>query len=458
MIKLISTNPAKNYEIIGEVSVSTEKEIKNKVFRANLAKQEWRDLGVEKRVKLLRKLVAKLKEKRDELALLETREMGMPISQSRHDVDDAVRYLTWYLDNASKNLSAEVTYKDNTVVHRVFYEPIGVAAVIIPWNFPASNFVWGCGQNLVAGNTVVLKHSKECPLVGKLIEEIIASCGLPEGVFNEVYGDGKVGDYLVHQDIDIISFTGSTKIGKYLYTVAAEKFIKAVLECGGSAPGIVFKDAELDSVLGRLYYSRFANCGQCCDALKRLIVHESIFSEVVEKVKSCLKSKKVGDPEDESTDIGPLVAKRQLELLESQVKDAVDKGAKIVYGGKRPHDLQGAYYEPTLLINVTPKMRVWQEEVFGPVLPVVSFNTEDEAIELANDTKYGLGSFLFTKDKARVLRMASKIDTGMVSVNNASYLQPCSPFGGYKESGIGREHGKFGFGELTQTKVVAREK
>lgn len=455
MAKLVSTNPAKNYNELGKVDVSSEKEIKQKVQKANSAKNGWRSLGVEGRIKLLRRIVDKLKENKDELALLETKEMGMPISQSRLDVDDAIRYFVWYLDNAKKYLSPETIYQDDKITHEVFYEPLGVAAVIIPWNFPLSNFVWGCGQNLIAGNTVVLKHSEECPLFGKLLEKIVNSCGLPDGVFSELYGDGKVGDYLVHQDIDLISFTGSTKVGKYLYKVAGEKFIKAVMECGGSAPGIVFADANLDKVIDVIYGNRFTNCGQMCDALKRLIVHESMFDEVVERLKRKLKSLRVGDPGKESTDIGPLVAKRQLELLEGQVKDAIDKGAKIVIGGKRLKSLLGAYYEPTILTNISKDMRVWQEEVFGPVLPITSFKTEEEAIILANDTGYGLGAYVFTEDKEKAMRVASQIDAGMVGINNASYLQPCSPFGGYKDSGIGREHGKFGFSELTQVKVVA---
>ena len=455
MAKLVSTNPGKNYKKLGEVNVSTQDEIRNKVEKANSAMRGWRNLGVEGRVKLLRLVVDKLKESKDELALLATQEMGMPISQSRNDVDDAIRYFIWYLDNAKKYLSPEIVYQDDKITHKVFYEPLGVAAVIIPWNFPLSNFVWGCGQNLISGNTVVLKHSEECPLFGKRLEELIESCGLPDGVFSEVYGDGKIGDYLVHQDIGLISFTGSTKVGKHLYKVAGEKFIKIVSEMGGSAPGIIFEDADLEKALETTYYNRFSNCGQACDALKRLIVHESKFAQVAQELKELLSSKKIGDSEKESTDIGPLVAKRQLELLELQVKDAIDKGAKILIGGRRPKNLHGASYEPTILTNVNRKMRVWQEEVFGPVLPIVSFKTEEEAISLANDTKYGLGAYIFTEDKEKALCVASQIDAGMVGINNASYLQPCSPFGGYKDSGIGREHGKFGFNELTQVKVVA---
>lgn len=458
MTKLISTNPAKNYEVLGEVKISTEEEIQNKVRAARLAKDNWKSLDVTGRIQLLRKVAVEITKRKEEIAKLATKEMGMPISQSLFDVDSAIDYVNWYLENAEKYLSPEVTFEDEKSIHRVFYEPIGVTAVIVPWNFPISNFVWGVAQNLVAGNTVIFKHSEECPLFGKLMEDVMNNAGLPNGVFAEIYGDGKIGDFLAHQDIDLIWFTGSSKVGKHLYQVGAEKFIKVLLELGGSAPGIIFEDADVDSVLETIYNARFTNCGQMCDALKRLIVYESKVDEVVDKLKKLFENKKVGDPEDESTDIGPLVAKRQLALLESQIKDAVDKGAKIIIGGKSPKNLEGAYFEPTILTNVNKNMRVWQEEVFGPVLPIVTFKTEEEAVELANDTKYGLGSYIFTKDKERALRVASKIDAGMVNVNNVYYLMPCNPFGGYKESGLGREHGKYGLRELSQIKIISTEK
>lgn len=455
---LISTNPGKNYEVLGKVNVSSEQEIKSKISKAQSAKKDWKDAGVEKRANTLRKVADEIKKRKEEIALLVTREMGMPISQSLFDVDGALDYFNWYSNNASKYLSPKITYEDDKSIHKVYYEPIGVAAVITPWNFPISNFVWGVIQNLIAGNTVIFKHSEEVPLFGKLIEDIMKAGNLPEGVFEEVYGDGTVGDYLVHQDIDLIWFTGSTKVGRYLYKVGAEKFIKVLLELGGSAPGIVFNDADVDRVLESIYSGKFTNCGQVCDGLKRLIVHESKFNEVVVKLKKLLQSKKVGNPEDEKTDIGPLVAKRQLDLLQEQVRDALDKGAKVIIGGKQPTNLKGAYYEPALLTKVKTNMRVWQEEVFGPVLPIISFKTYEEAVKLANDTKYGLGSYIFTQDKEKALKVASQIDAGMVSINNAYYLQPCSPFGGYKESGLGREHGKYGLRELSQIKVISIEK
>lgn len=455
---LISTNPGKNYEVLGEVSASSVQEIKMKVGKAQSAKKGWKDIGIEGRTNVLRKVADEIKKRKEEIALLATKEMGMPISQSLFDVDGALDYFNWYVDNASKYLCPEVTYEDDKSIHKVFYEPIGVAAVITPWNFPLSNFVWGVIQNLVAGNTVVFKHSEEVPLFGKLVEDIMKTCDLPEGVFEEVYGDGTVGDYLVHQNIDLIWFTGSTKVGQHLYKVGAEKFIKVLLELGGSAPGIVFDDANVDGVLESIYNAKFINCGQVCDGLKRLIVHENKFDQVVEKLKTLLKTKNVGDPEDKATDIGPLVAKRQLVLLQEQVKDALDKGAEVVTGGKQPAHLEGAYYEPTPVTKVKTNMRIWQEEVFGPVLPVLSFKSDEEAIRLANDTRYGLGSYIFTKDKEKALRIASKIDAGMVSINNVYYLKPCNPFGGYKESGLGREHGKYGLRELSQIKVVSIEK
>ena len=314
-------------------------------------------------------------------------------------------------------------------------------------------------QNLVVGNTVIFKHSEECPLTGKLLEEIMHSADLPEGAFNAVYGDGyDTGEYMMNNKIDLIFFTGSTGVGKHLYQVAAKNFIPAMLELGGSAPGVVFHDADLTIAIESIYNNRFINTGQSCDALKRLIVQRDVFATVVDKLTKLISTKKVGDPEDPATDLGPLVAQRQLELLESQVADAVQKGATVVTGGKRPAGLQGAYYEPTILTDITFDMRVWHEEVFGPVLPIVPFDTEEEAISLANDTRYGLGGYIYSADKARALRVASLIQTGNISINGAGYGLVHDPFGGYKDSGLGREHGKQGLREFCVSKLVVIRK
>lgn len=457
MKNLTSINPS-TYKPLGKVEISSDTEIKEKVALAHKAKQNWNEIGLEKRTELLRKMLKEFKNRKEEFALLQTREMGMPINETLSDVDGTLEYANWYLDNATKYLSPETTFENDSEIHHVFYEPIGVVACIIPWNFPFANFVWGAVQSLIAGNTVVLKHSEECPLSGKFLEEVITK-HLPEGVFNEVYGSGDVGDKLTDQDINMITFTGSTKIGKYLYEKAGKKFIKAVMELGGSAPAIIFKDADIEMATENVCMMRLLNQGQCCDSLKRLIVHENKYDEVVKKITAIFKNKKVGNAEDKSTEIGPLVAKRQLDLLAGQVEDAIKKGAKVQTGGKSlEKELGGAFYTPTILTNITKNMRVWNEEIFGPVLPVVSFKTDEEAINLANETRYGLGSYIYTNSNARADKVSKALQTGMVSVNSTNYVMPFNPFGGYKDSGIGREHGKYGFHEVSQIKLVAKNK
>jgi acyl-CoA reductase-like NAD-dependent aldehyde dehydrogenase len=452
-----SINPS-NYKLLGEVDVSNLKEIKQKVSSAQRAQKEWAGLGIAQRINLLSNAIKECESRKAEFTLLESREMGMPIHEARIDFDSRVNYAKWNFNNAEKYLSPETTYENDKEIHQVFYEPIGVAAVIIPWNFPWLNYIWGALQSLIAGNTIVLKHSEECPLSGKFIEEVF-NRHLPQGVFNEVYGDGEVGECLVQQEINMIAFTGSTKVGKHLYEIAGNKFIKAVMELGGSAPGIIFNDADIDMSIKDACGQRLFNAGQCCDGLKRLIVHSDIFDEVVDKVAAIFAAKRIGIAEEESTDIGPLVAKRQLDLLISQVEDAKDNGAEVVIGGISLEDkLGGAFYEPTVLTGIKDNMRVWKEEVFGPVLPIVRFNKEEEAIILANQTRYGLGSYIYTNDREKATRVASALETGNVSINGISYTTPFNPFGGYKNSGLGREHGKFGFHEVTQIKIVAKDK
>ncbi len=458
MAKLISTNPAKNYEVIGEVEISTDEEISGKVNSANKAKITWKEMGIEKRIELLKPILEDFKDRADEIAVLATKETGRAISESKSAVNGHINKLKWFLDNAELALSEEITHEDNESIHKIVYDPIGLAAVITPWNHPFGMFVWGVIPNLLAGNTVVFKISEECPLVGKLIEKVMFSHELPKGVFSEIYGAGDVGWKLVQENIDLIWFTGSTKVGQQLYKLAGEKFIKVILELGGSNPCIVFEDVDVQKIVSKIYTKRFKLCGQTCDALKRLIVHESIADELIEALKKEIESKNIGDPKNQDTDIGSLAANRQLVLLEDQMKDALSKGAKIITGGRYPKNVTGAFYLPTLLIDINKNMRIWNEEVFGPVLPIITFKTEEEAIALANDTIYGLGSIVFSKDLKRAKRVASKIDTGTIEINNAIHWLSCNPFGGYKKSGMGREHGNVGFRELCQIKVISMEK
>ncbi len=458
MSKLISTNPAKNYELVGSVEISIREEITEKVALAQKTKKHWKELGVAKRMEKLWPVYEELQKRKKELALLITKEIGKPITQSLRDLEGNLSDLKSFLNNGENYLKDEITHEDEYSLHKIVYEPRGVCAAIAPWNYPVDIFLLETIPNLIAGNPVVFKHSEDCPLTGKLLEEIMEIAKLPKGVFNEVYGDGKVGEYLINQDIDLILFTGSSKVGKSLYELAGKRFIKTILELGGSNPGIIFDDISIDRIIDKIYEARFINCGQICDALKRLIVHESKFEELIHKLKRVVESKKIGNPEDPKTDIGSLVARRQLELLEAQIKDAIDKGAKVITGGTKPEGLHGAYYLPTILTNIKPTMRVWKEEVFGPVLSVISFKTEEEAVKLANDTKYGLGALVFTNDKEKAARVAGKLEAGTVEINNANHWLTCNPFGGYKDSGMGREHGIAGFRELTQIKVISIEK
>jgi acyl-CoA reductase-like NAD-dependent aldehyde dehydrogenase len=454
MSKLISTNPADNYSVIGEVDISSDAEIAEKVLYANKAKITWKALGVAGRVKLLEPIRDEFIKNKDELIHLISLETGKVISESTTEVTRYIEELSWFLENGPLALKAEITLDDDISNHRVTYEPYGVAAVISPWNFPFGMAVWGIFPNLVAGNPVVFKISEETPLVGKFIEKIILSQNLPEGVFSEVYGAGDVGKKLTESDINLIWFTGSTKTGKSLYKTAADKFIKAVLEMGGSNPCVVFGDIDVTKAVLVIYGGRFRNCGQVCSALKRLIVEESISSKLIAALSDVVNKQVVGDPFDPKTDAGSLVAKRQLILLNAQLEDAISKGAKIVAQAKLPANLTGAFFPPTLLTNITPEMRVWQEEVFGPIFPIVTFDSEAKAIRMANHTPYGLGARVMSADLKRAERVAAKIDAGSIALNYEVRFLACDPYGGYKNSGLGRERGIHGLQELCQIKVI----
>ncbi len=459
MAKLISTNPAKGYEVIADVETSSESEIKQKVALAQNAKLQWKETSITKRIEIIKEVLSEFEKHSEEISLLVTKEVGKPISEGRGEVSDAFGKINYFLKNVEKSLADEITFEDNSSIHRITYEPMGVTAVITPWNYPFGMAIWGIIPNLLVGNTVVFKTSEECPLMGKLIEEIIASKNLPEGVFSTIHGAGDVGETLARSNIDLIWFTGSSHVGKLLYKIAAEKFIKVIFELGGSNPGIVFEDANIPEIVPHLLSERFDNCGQSCDALKRLIVHESIFSKLVDALKKEVENKIIGDPQNPKTQIGSLVAKRQVDLLDAQVQDAISKGAKAITGGSKPKDLSGAYYLPTLLTNITKDMRVWKEEGFAPALPIISFKTEEEAITLANDTVYGLGAKVFSSNMDRAKRVASRIQAGTVEINGVSRWTSCNnPFGGYKISGMGREHGIMGFRELCQVKVITMNK
>jgi acyl-CoA reductase-like NAD-dependent aldehyde dehydrogenase len=455
--KIKSTSPA-NFELLGDVFTSDSDAINKAAANAKIAQPSWQALGVEGRVRELKKLYDYLLANRENLATLEMKEMGRPIQASYSSIDWALNQFKWNLENAGACLSPETSFENEKELHQIHYEPYGVAGVITPWNFPLSNFVMGALQLLLAGNTVVYKLSEEVPLFGKALDEAWQQAGLPVNVFNQVYGAGEVGESLVKSEIDFLHFTGSSSVGRKLYVAGAEKFIPVLLELGGSDAGIVFEDADIDRMIEPIFWAKFINAGQICCGLKRLFVHQSRYQELTEKLAKFVSEQKVGNPQDADTIIGPLVSKRQQERLIDQVEDAKAKGVKVLIGGNVPSGSSGAYFEPTLLAGVKQGMAAYYEELFGPVLPIAAFQSEDEVVTLANDTPYGLSAYVYTNDKAKFDRVAAKLEAGSVSHNGVDYSRPTNPFGGYKGSGLGKTGGKIGLRQACRIKVIASEK
>ncbi len=453
---VLSVNPARGHETLGEVPLTSKADIKKAVEQSHIAQKSWNALGLEKRVEYLNDLNAHISKHKDEFVKRTSQEMGMPNGLSTSIMDDFLSDMQWNNDNAVKYLSNDIIFEDDNEINAIFYEPYGVMGVIAAWNYPFGNFVASCSQALLAGNTIVMKYSEEIPLFQKYLEEVIQSSNLPDNVVQFIYGDGYVGQTLIDQDIDFITFTGSSATGQKIYEKAAAKLIPVSLELGGSSPGIVFEDCPItDDLIETLFWERFLNSAQFCNGMKRLFVQRSVFDEVVEKLSTYAKTKKIGDPMDETVEFGPLVAERQVIKLEDQVKDALDKGATLHCGGKRPDGLQGAYYEPTILTNIIKDMKVWHEEVFGPALPILPFDSYEEAIELANETEYGLSAIIFTTDKNITQKALTDLQAGTVNQWPSHSYRPQNPFGGYKKSGIGRVNGITGFKEVTQAKAVS---
>lgn len=447
-----------NQSVVGELKVSSKDKVKQTVKKAKKAFESWKNTPVEERVAYIKKFRTLVAKNKNKIARLTTLEMGKPIQQSLDDVEWELEFIDYYIKNGPKFLADETVLKKGKEYFRITHESYGVCACIAPWNFPISMANSGVTPALIAGNTVILKPSEYTSLSQKMVIDLLNKAGLPKGVANLVIGDGNVGKMLIDEDIDLAWFTGSTKVGQEIYEKCGKKFIKALLEMGGSSPGIIFADADLDVAMDNLYWARYLNCGQVCTAIKRLFVQKPVYDKVVKLFVDKLKTVKVGNPINKKTDIGPLVSQKQLKLLKEQVADAVSKGAKVEIGGRQPKDKElrkGNYFEPTVLTNIKPNMRVLTEEVFGPVLPIVPFSTEKEAIELANKTEYGLSAEVYTTDLKKGERVAKQIDAGTVAINTDNFFKPECPFGGYKKSGMGREYGEIGMKEFAQVKLIA---
>lgn len=458
-MKLKSVNPH-DQSVVGELEISTSNDVAEAVSKAHIAFDKWRFTPIEERIEYIKKYRKLIEEHKDELAKLVTLEMGKPLSQSQDDIPWELEYIDYYIEKGAENVADETILQKGNEQYRVTFEPYGVCACIAPWNFPLGMFNSGVLPALIAGNTVVFKPSEYTSLSQKLACDLLQETGLSDGVLNIVIGAAEVGKMLVDSAIDLMWFTGSTKVGQEIYATCGQKFIKCISEMGGSSAGIVFEDADLKLTMVNLYWARFLNCGQVCSSVKRLFVEESIYEKTLQQFIERLKKVKIGNPLKNS-DVGPLVSKKQLKVLMAQVEDALAKGAKIEIGGRQPQGVEyekGNYFEPTILTNITFDMKVMNEETFGPVLPIIPFKTEEEAIEMANRTEYGLTSEVYTTDLEKGERVAKRLQSGVVAINTDSFYKPVCPIGGYKNSGIGREYGKIGMQEFAQVKLLAVNK
>jgi acyl-CoA reductase-like NAD-dependent aldehyde dehydrogenase len=413
----------------------------------------WKEMSFEDRAELLRSLAGSLRREREKLARMMTHEMGKPIKQSQAEVEKCAWTAELVAREGGRWLEAEAVETDARRSH-VSFEPLGVILGVEPWNFPSWQALRFAIPTMMAGNTVLLRHSNIVPGSALLLEEVFKEAGFPDGVFKTILtGHRVIQDVIASPLVKGISFTGSNAAGSAIGALAGKYTKKSVLELGGSDPFIVLDDADLKAAAQAGAESRLINSGQSCINAKRFIIMDSVYEEFREHFVREVSSYIVGDPLDPMTDVGPLVREEQLRVVESQVRDAVRKGAKITYGGKRMAG-SGYFFQPTVLENFSMKMKVLYEEVFGPVAPLVRVKDDSEAADWANSTVYGLGAAVWTKDAGRAIRMAGKLDAGVIFVNGLVKSDPRMPFGGVKESGYGREISKFGIREFTNVKGV----
>ena len=446
-------NPATG-EILTQVSDCGPAETRRAIAAAEAALPAWRAKTAAQRGALLRRWNDLILENTEDLALLMTLEQGKPLAESRGEVRYGASFIEWFAEEGRRVYGDVIPPHAPNLKVLVFKEPVGVVAAITPWNFPNAMITRKVAPALAAGCTVVVKPSEETPLSALALAELAARAGFPPGVLNIVVGldAPAIGQELTRSPkVRKLSFTGSTEVGKLLMRQCADTVKKISLELGGNAPFIVFDDADLDAAVEGAIISKYRNAGQTCVCANRLYVQSGIYEAFLEKFTEAVRNQKVGPGTEQGVSIGPLINTEALEKVKRLLGDAVHKGAQVLTGGRA---LQGTFYEPTVVAGVETGMDILQEEIFGPVAPVTRFETEEEVVRMANDTPYGLAAYFYGRDVGRIFRVADALEYGMVGVNTGILGTAIAPFGGMKESGIGREGSKYGIEEFLEIKYV----
>ena len=447
-------NPADN-SVVGTIPKMGAAETRRAIEAANDAYPDWRARTGKERAAILRKWYELVMENQEDLAVLMTTEQGKPLAESMGEIVYGASFIEWFAEEAKRIYGDTIPQHQHDKRIVVIKEPVGVVASITPWNFPNAMITRKCAPALAAGCTVVAKPATQTPYSAFALAELAERAGIPKGVLNIVSGaSSEIGGEMTSNPIvRKLSFTGSTEIGKLLMEQCAGTVKKMSMELGGNAPFIVFNDADIDSAIVGAMQSKYRNAGQTCVCANRIFAQDGIYDRFTGKLAEASAALKVGNGLEEGISTGPLIDIRAVEKVESHIQDAVAKGARVVAGGGR-HSNGGNFFEPTVLADVTPEMIVSKEETFGPLAPVYRFETDEDVVKMANDTEFGLAAYFYTRDVGRVWKVAEQLEYGIVGINSGIISTEIAPFGGMKESGIGREGSKYGIDEFVEVKYL----
>ena len=446
-------NPA-NGTLIAKMVDGNADDARDAVEAAATAFKSWSKMPAKERSSYLRKWYELILENADDLGALMTAEQGKPLNEAIGEVKYGAGFIEFYAEECKRVMGDIIPTVANDRRLQVYKQPVGVVGCITPWNFPNAMITRKAAPAMAAGCTVVIKPDAGTPLSALALAELAQRAGIPAGVFNVVAGSDAqaIGEVLTqHKKIAKFTFTGSTAVGKILMAQCASTVKKISLELGGNAPFIVFDDADIEEAVTHCVATKFRNCGQTCVCTNRIFVHETVAAQFTEKLQRSIAALKVADGFEAGTDIGPLINTQALEKMDALMADAVDKGAQVLLGGAR-HELGQNFYQPTLLSNISDSMRLANEEIFGPIAAVQTFTSEEEVVEKANATDYGLAAYFFTRDIGRVIRVSEDLEYGIVCSNSGVFSTEVAPFGGWKQSGIGSEGGKEGIADFYETK------